>query len=133
MSRNYVSLAAILLAAFALCVPATTAAESDAKEQSSMNFKGKVVLLIIDHSSALEKKSDTEYISDAVVQKLGNRFFITGAAYSFKETEESSKPRADWRKGSQIGVAWDKVQQYYVFSPERMDEIMKKRQEDEKQ
>jgi|tagenome__1003787_1003787.scaffolds.fasta_scaffold20522624_2 hypothetical protein len=131
MSRNYVVLAAILLAVFADCGLPTHAAEKDAKEQSSLTFKGKVLLLIIDRSSALEKKSDTEYLSDAVVQKLGDRYFITGAAYSWKD--DAAKDRHDWRKGSQIGVAWEKVQQYYVFSPERMDEIMKKRQEDEKQ
>src|SRR4051812_12016804 len=70
MSRNYVVLAAILLAVFADCGLPTHAAEKDAKEQSSLTFKGKVLLLIIDRSSALEKKSDTEYLSDAVFKSL---------------------------------------------------------------
>jgi hypothetical protein len=130
MSRNYLAIAGCILSLFAACLSSAASPEKDANEQSSVSFKGKVVLLIIDRSSALEKKSDTEYISDAVIQKLGDRYFITGAAYSWKD--DTAKDRHDWRKNSQIGVAWEKVQQYYVFSPERMEEIMKKRLEEEK-
>src|SRR3954465_443369 len=121
MLRNHLAVWAPILMLFAASVLPTHAAENETKKQSAINFKGKVLLLIIDRSSALEKKSDTEYLSDAVVQKLGDRYFITGTAYSWKD--EATKDRHDWRKGSQIGVAWEKVQQYYVFSPERMDEI----------
>ena len=79
MSRNYLAIAGCILSLFAACLSSAASPEKDANEQSSVSFKGKVVLLIIDRSSALEKKSDTEYISDAVIQKLGDRYFITGA------------------------------------------------------
>jgi hypothetical protein len=126
LSRRWISLGLLVLVACA--VPALAENESG-DDQSPLDFKGKVVLLILDQSNALEHKSGSEYLRDAVIQELGGRFFITGSAYSFAGTTD--EPPRDWRKGSQIGIAWDKVQQFYVFSPEQMDEMLKKRMEEE--
>jgi hypothetical protein len=118
----------VLLILFAYHSP-THAAEDSSDEQAGIDFKGKVVLLIVDHSNALENKRDTEYISNAVIQKLGGRYFITGNAYSLEDAPDNA-PR-DWRKGSQLGIAWEKVQQFYIFSPERMEEMIKRRLEED--
>ena len=106
-----------------------SAAEGGNNAQPGIDFKGKVVLLIVDYSNALENQRDTEYLSNAVIQKLGDRYFITGDAYSLRDAPESA--RRDWRKGSHIGIAWEKVQQFYVFSPEKMEEIIKRRLEED--
>jgi len=130
MSRKFLASIGCVLALLATGYLSSHAAESGAKEPASIDFKGKVLLLIIDRSGPLEKKDDSEYISDAVLQKLGDRYFVTGNAYTYKDAPGD---RHDWRKGAQVGIAWEKVQQYYVYSPERIDEIMKKRYEDDKE
>jgi hypothetical protein len=125
-SNRVARLAVFLLAA----VGASTAfaAEETASNSSPANFKGKVVMLMVDYSSALEDKRSTEYISDAAVEEIGGRYFVTGKAYSMKEPPKDSPP--DWRKGAYIGIAWDKVQQFYVFTPDQIEEMLKRRMND---
>ena len=124
-------IAPIVLALIGVGLLRAFAAEETAPEQPTLDFKGRVVLLIVDYSNAVENRRGTEYVENAVLQKLGNRYFITGKAYSMKERPEDAPP--DWRKGSRIGIAWEKVQQFYAFSPEQMDEIMKRRMEEEEE
>jgi thymidylate kinase len=121
-----------MLVLVAVLAIVTRAADNSAKEHADIDFKGKVVVLVVDRSSALEKKVDTGYISDAVIQKIGDRYFISGAAYSWKDDTDKA-PSRDWRRGSQVGVAWDSVKAFYLYSPKRMEEMIKKRTEDEKQ
>jgi hypothetical protein len=103
------------------------AANETAKADTDIDFSGKVVLLIVDYSNAVENKRGTEYLNEPVIKKIGDRYFIAGKAFSLKESPAGTDD--DWRKGSDVGIAWEKVQQYYVFSPDKMVEIIKKRLE----
>jgi len=82
-------------------------------------FAGKIVVLIVDQSNALEQRSDSEVLTDAVVREIGNRFFITGTAYSPPEVE------ANWRTGAEVGIAWEKVKTYYAYPPEQFKNYAK--------
>jgi len=121
---------ALWLIVFGLALDTSSAftAEEAADKAPALDMKGKVVMLMVDYSSALEDKRSSEYLLDASIQELGGRYFITGRAYSLKEPPKDSP--FDWRKGAQIGIAWDKVQQFYIFAPEQMEEIIKKRVEE---
>ena len=123
----------ILLSLFAvIAIASLTADAADDKpvEKPTPNFIGRIVMLVVDHSNAMESKRGTEYLENAQLQEIGGRYFIFGDAYSpnseKSESDESSEASEDWRKGSQVGIAWDKVQQFYVFSPEQMDNMVKK-------
>jgi hypothetical protein len=118
----------LIVLGLALGTSSALTAEESADKSPALDMKGKVVMLMVDYSSALEDKRSSEYLMDAVVQEIGGRYFITGRAYSLKEPPKDSP--IDWRKGAHIGIAWDKVQQFYIFAPEQMEEIIKKRVEE---
>jgi hypothetical protein len=128
LKLNRVALLALYLL---VVVGASTAftAEEAKSNSSTANFKGKVVMLMVDYSSALEDKRSTEYIIDPAVEEIGGRYFVTGKAYSMKEPPKDSPP--DWRKGAHIGIAWEKVQQFYVFAPDEIEEMLKRRMDED--
>jgi hypothetical protein len=84
------------------------------------DFTGKIVVVIIDRSSAVERREDTEVIENASMVQIGKRPFIIGKAYSPEGVE------ANWRTGSDVGVAWEKVQVYYAYTPEQFKNYAKR-------
>ncbi len=113
-----------LLTVAAVIAMIAHAADDKPAEKRAPDFAGRIVMLVVDHSNALENKRGSEYLENAQLQEIGGRYFILGDAYSPKS--EAEDPSEDWRKGSQVGIAWEKVQQFYVFSPEQMDNMVKK-------
>src|SRR5436305_82318 len=79
---------------------------------SDPDFSNKIVVVIIDQSSAVERRQNTEVLEHATMSQIGGRYFIVGNAYS------PSDLSTNWRTGSQVGVAWEKVHMYYAYSPE---------------
>lgn len=132
MPRNLITVAGCVITLLLASTFATQAADDSTKDETVAAFKDKILMLVVDRSNALEKKTETEYISDAAIQKIGNRFFVTGTAYSFKNVAGKELPY-DWRRGSQVGVAWDTVRAYYAYSPEGLEEMMKARLESQKE
>jgi hypothetical protein len=95
--------------------------DSSHKEKpSDPDFTGKIVVVIIDQSSAVERRQNTEILDHATMTQIGGRHFIVGNAYS------PSDVPANWRTGSQVGVAWEKVHMYYAYTPEQFKNYSKK-------
>ncbi|HEX3599511.1 MAG TPA: hypothetical protein VHU84_05175 [Lacipirellulaceae bacterium] len=94
-------------------------------DSTEPDFSGKIVVVIIDRSSAVERREDTEVIENASMVQVGNRPFIIGKAYSPEGVE------ANWRTGSDVGVAWEKVQVYYAYTPEQFKNYAKRWSESE--
>ena len=68
------------------------------------------------------KANAARNISKRPTPGIGGRYFIVGDAYSSKSEADSTKIGED----SQVGIAWDESSQFYVFSPEQMDNMVKK-------
>jgi hypothetical protein len=126
LTRKWIIVLVLSTVAATYCV-AILSAEEAADEQSLPSFKDRIVLLAIDDSSVLENKRGSAYLKEPVLQKVGNRYFIIGDAYMPKSEDESRTP---WQMGAQVGIAWDKVQAFYVYTPERMEEIWKERSDE---
>ena len=103
------------------------ASEATAVQESSentINFKGHIVMLIINNSSSIEVKRRTEYLVDPVLTKIGDRWFIRGHGYSPEGSNH-------WDKDIDIGVEWNTVDVFYSFTPKQMKEMEERRDEDE--
>ena len=74
---------------------------------------GKIMVLLVDRSNALEQRHDSEVIENAKFQTIGGRLFIVGTAY------ENPNDEHDWRKGAEVGVAWEEVTSFYLYSSEQ--------------
>lgn len=119
---NYQRVAAIaamvLIGAYAYSLFAEEA--SHKSPSSEPDFSDKIVVVIIDQSSAVERRQNTEILDHAVMSQIGGRHFIVGNAYS------PSDVPPNWRTGSQVGVAWEKVHMYYAYTPEQFKNYSKK-------
>jgi hypothetical protein len=89
----------------------------DQDDDSATNFAGKIVMVIVDRSSALEQDKTSEIFTNAAIRKIGDRYFITGTAYPRPNAEN------DWRGGAEAGVVWEHVHQYYAYTPEQFKKL----------
>jgi hypothetical protein len=108
----------VLIAAYAYSVVADDAAQK--AKPPSPDFSGKIVVVIIDQSSAVERRENTEVLEDAAMSQIGGRYFIVGKAYTPAEVS------TNWRSGSQVGVSWEKVHMYYAYTPEQFKNYAKR-------
>ena len=98
----------------------TAVAENETEESRSPHiFAGKIVIVITEHSNALENKQSSETLKDAEIRKLGNKFFIVGTAYTRSEAS------SDWRVGATVGVDWNIVKQFYAYTPDQYEKVDK--------
>ncbi|MGD9635868.1 MAG: hypothetical protein AB7G28_14560 [Pirellulales bacterium] len=91
----------------------------EAPETSPIDFTGKIILLLVDRSNALEQKNDSEVIENARMANIGGRIFVIGTAYP------NPHELNDWRKGAEVGVAWEEVTSFYIFSKEQFQNYAK--------
>lgn len=104
-----------------VCAYSLFAADATNKTDSSNpDFTGKFVVVIIDQSSAVERRQNTEALTDASMRQIGGRYFIVGKAY------QPEGVSANWRTGSEVGVAWEKVHVYYAYTPEQFKNYSKR-------
>jgi hypothetical protein len=104
-----------------ICAYSLFAADAANKTGSSNpDFTGKFVVVIIDQSSAVERRQNTEVLTDASMRQIGGRYFIVGKAY------QPEGVSANWRTGSEVGVAWEKVHVYYAYTPEQFKNYSKR-------
>lgn len=101
--------------------------ESESSDPDVVSFQGKIVWAMIPSSTVLEDGRNSEILKDPVLRKIGGRFFLIG-----KPQQRPNSP-TDWRSGSEAGVAWDSVQQYYVYTPEQFEDVMKNFPNDEEE
>ncbi len=117
--RRWAAAGAVLI--IGICAYSLLAADTaQTAETAVTDFTGKFVVLIIDQSSAVERRQNTEVLENAKMVQIGGRHFIVGKAY----TPEGVG--ANWRTGSELGVAWDKVHVYYTYTPEAFKSYSKR-------
>ena len=106
-----------------LWLAASAAAEdtANAPQEQPLDFTGKIVVLVLDESIAMERKSGTEILANAHIRLLGDRYFIVGKAYAVPDDAPS------WRTGTEVGVAWSRVKAFYAYTPELFDNYLKAR------
>jgi hypothetical protein len=103
-----------------------SAADEKPREESAIDFAGKVVMLTGVKSNGLESESVAEVLESPAIQKIGGKLFFVGAAKSSPDGE-----KVDWRKGTRVGVAMDHVEVFYVYTVEQYDEMQKTMAADE--
>jgi hypothetical protein len=127
MSKAILGIIICLIVLIALGTQPGSAADNATNNNELTDFRGKIVMLIARGSGALNDEGMTEYLSDALIQKVGGRTFIVGTtaniASTTDDTDEADVADDQWRKGSQIGVAWDHVYAYYVYTPEQFEKV----------
>ena len=84
------------------------------------SFRDKVLMVDAGPSNLMEGEGSSAVIGNASVLLIGDRYFIQGTAYYPK----SSKNR--WYEGSTVGIALDKVSQYWLWTPEQFEQYMKR-------
>jgi hypothetical protein len=100
------------------------AAENAPTAISSVDFHGKVVMLVLSGSSVLDTKGNSEVLDSPVLEKIGERLFIVGTAHISKNASNDSDD--DWRDGASVGISWDRVQGFYAYTPEQFEKADKK-------
>jgi hypothetical protein len=108
-----------LLAMIAIGSFSALAQNENATAPETVSFQGKIVWAMIASSTVLEDGRNSEILKDPVLRKIGDRYFLVGTPHQ----RPDSTP--DWRASSEAGVAWESVQQFYVYTPEQFDEVMK--------
>ena len=107
-------------------------AENTTSPQSISNdiFEGKIVVVTVDRSSALESKSSSRSMTDAKVVEIGRRFYIIGTAYV---PDDSNFEHYEYMQGVSIGIVWEEVSEFRAFTEEQFGvymRILNERRED---
>jgi hypothetical protein len=103
-----------------------SAADDKLREEPTIDFAGKVVMLTPTSSNALANENVAEVLESPTIQKVGGKMFFVGAAKAASDDE-----KFDWRKGTRVGVAVNQVESFYVYTPEQYDEMQKTMAADE--
>ena len=76
-------------------------------DESFPDFAGKYI-------SIIKKDSDSSSVEmeDPLFENLGGRLFITGIA------PKGTSKNLGWLGGIKVSIAWDHVQEYYLFDDE---------------
>jgi hypothetical protein len=125
-------LAPPVAAAFLLTVLVTSLtlrAEEKTASPVADRFKGKILMIYIDRSSSMEQNSSTEFIRDARIEEIGERFYITGVVQLSPAEKDHSEN--EWRDGASVGFPWDKINGYYAYSPEQFEKVFQPPADDE--
>jgi len=112
-------LGAILIAVI-VAVFSVQAEQETTPPSLAQRFKGKVVMVILSGTDA--QNGNSEALENVAIEKIGDRYFMTGDIHLRKSELES--PKTSWREASSGGIALDTIDQYYVFSPEQYDKAM---------
>ncbi len=84
------------------------------------DFKGKIVLLEVNRSSAVESDSDTVLLQNVRVTKLGDRQFLVGIGYTPNDDKEY------WYKDMLVGVPCDSILRFSAMTPAQCEAFMKR-------
>jgi hypothetical protein len=99
------------------------AEDESAQTGSAQRFKGKVVMVVLGSANSMDSQSSTEALENVAIEKIGDRYFMTGDIHLTSSELES--PKSNWRQSASGGIAMENVYQYYVYSPEQYDKAMK--------
>ena len=102
------------LAVFNSSIAAQQPVESSSDLPKPKVFEGKIIFLTIDKSSALTSDDDSVVISDAKIEKIGDRYFVVGSGYGGKRS---------WYDGMSIGIAWTTVTRFAAMTPEQFEKM----------
>ena len=114
-----------IVAAVLLSPASVSGAESF--EDASTSFEGKIVVFIVDESTTLEAKTDRVTISSPSVVDLGSRPFVFGQRFE-KDSQNSSADGKD--RLPHVGIACDRIVGFFVFTPESLNEWLKRNEDD---
>jgi len=85
----------------------------------SESFRGKILMLEIDRSSALESRSGHAVLKEARILLIGDRYFLHGTGHAPAEYKQS------WYNDTFVGISWESVSRYYVMTYEQFEEYTK--------
>ncbi|HEX6962903.1 MAG TPA: hypothetical protein VF175_13620 [Lacipirellula sp.] len=120
--NHHASAVIAALAVLTLVIAATPAACAEASAgQDDFDFagelKGKIVLLEVNRSNAVENDSFSALISDARITQISGRYFIFGKGYGKHGSQVSTE-------GMLLGVPWDSVLRIQVMTEKQLDKYM---------
>jgi hypothetical protein len=108
-----IGLLAFALLPIALSTGTKTAAQNPAPVQNNI-FEGKIVTAYLDDPL----KGSGQVMKDARLEKIGDRWVLLGTGVSTGQPGE-------WDDGLIVGISWDSVTAFYVFTQAQFDEKIK--------
>ena len=100
-----------------------TDAQEKVESKASGYFHGNIVIFVTNSLNVLQTEDSSETLVDPVMETIGGRLFVTGTPKISKQPEDAGT--GDWRSGARIGIAWDEVQRFYIYTPEQFTEMEK--------
>jgi hypothetical protein len=88
------------------------AVDENMAEPSAADFEGQIVWVILKESIAIQNNPPSQVVKDAALREVGGRMFLVGTVEPHPETTDRAAP------AGKVGIAWDCVQQFYVYSSE---------------
>jgi hypothetical protein len=95
------------------------AVDDEQEEPSPVNFEGHFVWVILKESIAIQNNPPSQVVKDAALREVGGRMFLVGTVEPHPDTTDIAAPAGS------VGVAWDCVQQYYVYTSKEYDALKK--------
>ena len=109
-----------LVTVVAVAVVAEEENESLPTEASELiQFNGKIMILSVDKSSALEKGSQSSSLAEARLIEIGDRYFIVGKLHAPKEYLKDYP-----HVGAVVGYPWENVESFLLMDPEQYDDYV---------
>jgi hypothetical protein len=128
MTKLASTIAAVFLLALVL-TSLTIRAEEKAGLPDVDRFKNKIVMVYIDRSTSMEHNISTEFITNARIEKIGDRCFVTGVVQL--SPAEKGLAENEWRDGTSVGFPWDRINGYYAYSPEQFEKVYQPQPDEE--
>ncbi|MCO8122662.1 hypothetical protein NHH03_13020 [Stieleria sp. TO1_6] len=97
----------------ALAIETDTAAQNPAPVPENL-FEGKIVTVYLDDPL----KGSGQVMKDAHLETIGGRWVLLGTGVSTGQAGE-------WDDGLTVGISWDSVTAFYVFTQAQFDEKIK--------
>jgi hypothetical protein len=95
------------------------AVDENVEEPSAVDFEGQIVWVVLKESIAIQNNPPSQVVKDAALREVGGRVFLVGTVEPHPDTSDRSAP------AGKVGVAWDCVQQYYVYTSKEYDALKK--------
>ncbi len=78
-------------------------------------FEEKIIFLTVEKSSALTSENNTVVISEARIEKIGDRYFIVGIGHGGKS--------GAWYSDMPVGIAWNNVTRFAAMTSEQFEKM----------
>jgi hypothetical protein len=109
----------VLSLAFAGESLSACAANETQEKSLAVDFEGQIVWVVLKESIAIQNNPPSQVVKDASLREVGGRMFLVGTVEPHPNATDQAAP------AGQVGVAWDCVQQYYVYTAKEYDALKK--------